>query len=74
MARMAKLAGTCEDPTILEAMIENILSDSERFQAPQAEHLVYTISRRVAAAKPEAFKNADQRDKFLKLFPALSLM
>jgi hypothetical protein len=72
--RMATLAVTCEDPTILAAMIENILSDSERFQAAPEDHLAGTISHRVAAANPEAFKNAEQRDRFLKLFPALSSM
>lgn len=66
--RMAKLALTCEDPKILEAMIQNILSDSDRFQAAQEEPLAHTIARRVAAAKPESFTEVEQRDKFLKLF------
>jgi len=65
--RMAELALT-EDPKILEALIENILSDSVRFQSAPENQLARAIARRVAAIHPDAFADLEQRDKFLKLF------
>lgn len=66
--RMTKLVSTCEVPKVLEAMVESILSDSERFLVAPADQLARAIARRVAAAVPGRFSDVEQRGRFLKLF------
>ncbi|MEO8699881.1 MAG: hypothetical protein ABI867_07545 [Kofleriaceae bacterium] len=63
---MTRLGPSCEDPTILEAMLENVLGDAERF----AEHaeLVRAIARRVTALTREQFSDPEMRDRFVARF------
>ena len=66
--RMESLAPTCADPKILTAMIENILSDPERFRTTDRASLARVIAQRVAALDLEEFNDVEQRDKFLSMF------
>jgi hypothetical protein len=63
-------ADSCEDPEILTAMIENILSDPDRFRTPEGAPLAHAIARRIAVVAPGAFSDVEQRDRFLGLFGA----
>jgi hypothetical protein len=68
MLRMQRLARSCDSSIVLAAMMENILSDSDRFTSPEPARLARAIAHRVAALRAEQFKDLEQRDRFLERF------
>jgi len=68
ISKMSDLIQTNDDPVVLSAMIENVLSDVTRFRSGPGEVLANALVHRVAEAASGTFKDEDLRDKFLKLF------
>jgi len=49
-------------------MMENVLSDAERFESGSWAPVAHMIARRVANADPAEFSDAEQRIEFLRRF------
>jgi hypothetical protein len=68
LAAMTPRIDTERDPVILAAMIENMLSDVERFQAEPLRALAAKLAVRVAEIPGNGFTDPEERASFLALF------
>lgn len=68
LLQMARLVVGCMEPKILEAMIENILSDADRYRTREGATLARTVAGQVASVSRTAFSDVEQRDRFLEMF------
>jgi len=71
LAAMIPRIDTERDPVILAAMIENMLSDVERFQAEPLRALATRLAARVAET-PGKYTDPEERESFLALFGSSS--
>jgi len=65
---MARLVVGCKEPKLLEAMIENILSDLDRYRTGDAATLAKVVASQVTALPLESFSDLEQRDRFFDVF------
>lgn len=68
IAQMEKHIVDCRDPTILAAMMDNVLTDLNATFSTTNSQLAQAISRQVAALPLDAFEDSEQRLLFLRRF------
>lgn len=65
---MMRLVQTSQHPTVPESMVENVLSDRERFEDAAGKELVAQLATKLAGAKVKSFKNPELTGEFLQRY------
>ena len=66
--RMSAMIDRCPDPKVLGAMVENVLSDRERFERDDVRWLLHRLVTSVKNMAADAFSDMEERAEFLALY------
>jgi hypothetical protein len=68
MDEMVRLLPDCRDGEVLAAMIENVMSETERFAQADYAAFAHALGRRVCELDPAEFSDREERDEFVAMF------